>query len=94
MAIDELMMCVFDRKFDTPLGRVSYLVIRYTKEGWFLVARNDNNEDVGDTWHQSLDDAMHQAEVQYDVDRDSWFEIPNSTLNLSQYAELMRGKQG
>jgi hypothetical protein len=49
------------------------LYIRETDEGFFLVSESSHpNFPGGDTWHQTLDDAMAQAEFSFSVKPSEW----------------------
>ena len=45
--------------------------------GYFLMHICENGQ-VSDTWHENLDDAMHQAEWELGVQADEWVEINES----------------
>jgi len=49
------------------------LYIRETHEGFFLVSESSHPHfPGGDTWHQTLDDAMSQAEFSFGVEPSEW----------------------
>jgi hypothetical protein len=42
--------------------------------GYFLMHLCENGE-CADSWHQTLDDAFHQAEIEFEVQREEWIEV-------------------
>lgn len=42
--------------------------------GYLLIAETTNGEFLGDTWHESLEDAIQQAEFEYGIERREWQE--------------------
>ena len=49
------------------------LHIAETDEGFYLVSESSHSQfSGGDTWHQTLDDAMAQAEFQFGVKPSEW----------------------
>ena len=49
-------------------GMVHRLVLEQQHGNWVLYRLDDRGGFVGDTWHGSLDDAMHQAKREFGVD--------------------------
>ena len=45
-----------------------------TAEGWFLFGYAADGTFSGDTWHESADDALHQAEREYAGELSPWRE--------------------
>jgi len=41
---------------------------------------------VGDTWHQTVDDAKHQAEYEYGDALGAWIEVPIEASDAVDYA--------
>lgn len=39
------------------------------------------NGEVADTWHQSIEDAMHQAEYEFGVQIDEWLDVCPTEAN-------------
>lgn len=54
----------------------SYMLYRYTEDGRF----------GGDTWHQTLEEATHQAEFEYGEALGSWLVVPAIELDGHEYA--------
>jgi hypothetical protein len=54
----------------------SYMLYRYTADGRF----------GGDTWHQTLEEAMHQAEFEYGEALGPWLAVPAIEPNGHEYA--------
>jgi len=54
-----------------------------------------DGEDAGDTWHQTLEDVMHQVEWEYQGAVSEWWEMPSSVLDQDCYrfgVELAEGR--
>lgn len=60
-----------------PLGPVAALAIcRHEGDsGFFLYYCDDENRPLTDTWHQTLEDARHQAETEYEGISETWVEL-------------------
>ena len=41
---------------------------------FYLVSMDKNNEDITDTWHQTLQDAIKQAEYQFNIQPSEWID--------------------
>jgi hypothetical protein len=52
------------------------LEIRGSDEGFLLVSIPDNGGPEGDTWHQSMEEAVSQAESQFGVRAAAWQDVP------------------
>jgi hypothetical protein len=53
------------------------LSIRQTLEGYFLESVSSNPRySGGDTWHQSYEQAVAQAQHQFGVSPDAWIDVP------------------
>jgi hypothetical protein len=50
-----------------PLTQVKALLIAQRVDGFFLERFTDHGELVGETQHETLDEAMHQAYSEYDA---------------------------
>lgn len=57
-----------------PQARV--LVIEKHNSQVFLIRYDETSSEVGDTWHQSLEDAKYQAEFEYGPLITEWKSIP------------------
>ncbi|MBO6513232.1 MAG: hypothetical protein JJ974_04630 [Phycisphaerales bacterium] len=53
---------------ETPI----WLEIEKQDSGYFLHTLAEDRKSGSDTWHQSLDDAFHQAEYSCGIRRDEW----------------------
>ncbi len=59
---------------DLPQAR---LVIVHPAEGWLHVGAVDSlGHYAGDTWHESLEDALHQAQYEYGEALEGWADVP------------------
>jgi hypothetical protein len=48
-------------------------IVRYDNDpGFYLLYLDVAGEEMTDTWHQTLDDAMHQAEFEFSVAASEW----------------------
>jgi hypothetical protein len=54
-----------------------WLEIEKQDSGFFLHALAEDRKSGSDTWHQSLEDAFHQAEYSAGVSRDDWNKFHN-----------------
>ena len=69
------------------------LVIEKKSEGnVFLFRLTRDGSPCGDTWHQSIEDARHQAEYEYGDVAGSWQPIPQTIVDPQDYA-LARAEQ-
>jgi hypothetical protein len=54
---------------------VSLVIAQYLGDsGYYLLHLCEDGKGT-DTWHQSLDDALHQAEYEYEVKREDWVDV-------------------
>lgn len=68
------------------------LIIEETHEGIFLFRLGQHGEDAGDTWHEDLDGALHQASFEYQDRVGEWKDIPNDITDAAQWVEqLLKG---
>ena len=44
-------------------------------DGFYLMSMSMDNQDVNDTWHPSLQDALEQALYEYNVQVDDWEDV-------------------
>ena len=56
------------------MPRPRVLLMQETAEGWFLFGYAADGTFSGDTWHESADDALHQAEREYAGELSPWRE--------------------
>lgn len=55
------------------------LHILQSDAGFFLVSESSNPHFVGgDTWHETLDDALQQAQFQFGVKPSEWHSVANT----------------
>jgi hypothetical protein len=54
----------------------SCMLYRYTRDGKFC----------GDTWHQTVEDAKHQAEFEYREALGPWLPVPEAEADAHEYA--------
>jgi hypothetical protein len=48
-------------------------IVRFESEaGFYLLYLDESGREVTDTWHQSLSDAMKQANFEFSVEPDDW----------------------
>ena len=47
-------------------------------DGVYLLYLDADDEEQTDTWHQSIDDAQHQAHLEFGVDPSDWRPPPGS----------------
>jgi hypothetical protein len=64
----------------------TWLVLEVSRDRCFLYRYTDSGEGAGDTWHQSLEDAYHQAHFEYDLEWEDWVEVPPSAVDAIQFA--------
>ena len=70
-----------------PLPSPNVLVIEQESEGSiFLYRMTRTGEPSGDTWHQSIDDAKHQAEYEYGEVLGEWRAIPEDVTDSRGFA--------
>lgn len=65
-----------DTREQMPVPRV--LVLETRPDGIFLDRYDESGEEAGDTWHQSIDDAKEQAQVEYGDQLGPWTEVPEN----------------
>ncbi len=56
-------------------GPAPALAICQDGEGYYLFYCDADWEPVTDTWHESLEDALHQAEFEYAGSRETWVRV-------------------
>lgn len=57
------------------LPNAKSLEIVETDSGVFLYRYSDSGVCIADTWHLSIDEAIAQAEFEYQIKKTSWYEI-------------------
>lgn len=62
------------------------LLIEFRDDGIFLVRYSIDGEFAGDTWHQALDDALHQARVEYGDQVGEWRAFPKEVEEKLTFA--------
>ena len=73
-----------DPPIDMPSAR--YVLVEELDEGHFLFRFASDGSDGGDTWHESLEHALEQAEFEYGLSEDAWKTIPNG-LDPTRYVQ-------
>jgi hypothetical protein len=78
------------------LPRPDVLVIEEESEAnVFLYRLTRNGEPCGDTWHQSVDDARHQAVYEYGDAIGEWQSIPPEVSDPQEFAvAAVRNQEG
>lgn len=69
----------------TPLPRASALLIEEQPSGIYLFRLTSEGQIVGDTWHQTIGDAKHQAEYEYGETLADWEDMPEDVTDAIQY---------
>ena len=54
---------------------VKLQIDRDVESGGFFLLSVVANRVIADTWHHTLEDAYHQAEFQYGVEKDEWADV-------------------
>ena len=54
------------------------VVLESRPDGIFLDRYDESGDEVGDTWHQSFDEASTQALAEYGENLGSWTTVPTS----------------
>jgi hypothetical protein len=64
---------------EPPLAEIEIafveLHIRQTSNGYFLESTSSNQHFNGDTWHQSYEQAVAQAQTQFGVTSNAWADV-------------------
>lgn len=69
-----------------PLSWPKVLIIEETEEGFFINRYHKSGKKSGDTWHQTLDDAVHQIKCEYGDLAGDMIEIPQDVKDLKEHA--------
>ncbi len=64
-----------------PMAPARYIVMDNNPEDIYLYRFSDNWQFAGDTWHQSMDDALHQIEYEFSVGSLEWRPISEAEFN-------------
>ena len=67
-------------------GPVVLVIEVESKGNVFLYRMTRSGEPGGDTWHQSVDDAKHQAKYEYGDVLGEWQAIPVDVIDAREYA--------
>src|SRR4029077_1073348 len=59
----------------TLMGAPAFIIIEEGPEGVFLFRYDSKGECVGDTWHQTIEDAKDQAAYEYEGALGTWQDI-------------------
>ena len=66
-----------------------------SKGSVFLYRLSRSGEPCGDTWHQSIDDARHQAEYEYGDALGTWQHVPDDASDPQEFAvAAVRSREG
>ena len=56
-------------------AHISLVIAQFPSDsGYFLLYQCEDGQ-TADTWHPSLEDALHQAEIEFEVRSEEWIEI-------------------
>lgn len=67
------------------LGTPVLLLIEDTHEGVFLFRFSSEGDEVGDTWHQTIDEAKAQAHFEFGDHISSWKVVPEDIQDVFAY---------
>lgn len=62
-----------------------FLIIEQKLSGYFTNKYMKDGSWIGDHWHQSVEDAKHQAVIEFKDLLGEWFEIPDEVKNTKVY---------
>jgi hypothetical protein len=65
-----------DKDTRQEMGRASFLIIEALPDGVFLYRYDGQGSRVGDTWHENVADAEHQASYEYERRMSEWTDVP------------------
>ncbi|MDE1152779.1 MAG: hypothetical protein PW788_09605 [Micavibrio sp.] len=68
------------------LGPARFLTIEENEDGFFLYRFDDKGNCVGDTWHQSLNEAKEQADYEFEQTLKNWQDVPPDIQDASTFA--------
>ena len=78
-----------DISSDNPQQKImslpNVLIIEEHPDGIYLDRYTFNGLMVGDTWHQSIKDAKHQAAFEYEDSLGEWLEVPENVEDPIKY---------
>lgn len=74
------------------LPRPHLVLLKQTPEGIFLYRYTASGIEVGDTWHQTLDEAHGQADYEYG--ELTWKKVPEGIVSEVDYALSQIGAEG
>ncbi len=57
---------------------VDFVIVQEGPGSYFLESSVRSGDYGGDSWHSSLDDALHQAEFEYGITKDEWTDVEDS----------------
>ena len=64
------------------LGQALFLTIEQKPDGVFLYRFDAQGDCVGDTWHETLADAKHQASYEFGDLVQSWEDVPQDVHDI------------
>ena len=79
-----------DPPIDMPPTK--YVLLQELDEGIFLFRFAEDGADAGDTWHETTEDAMHQAEFEFGISGSSWRAVPSDVDPRAHMVALVRGE--
>jgi hypothetical protein len=68
------------------MASATILVIETKPDGIFLVRFALNGEIVGDTWHQTIEEAQEQAAFEYGSSLSAWAAVPADVTDLFTFS--------
>lgn len=72
-----------------PMADASFVVLARTPDGYFLERYTETGEFAGDTWHQTLADALGQADWEYGGRVGVWVTLASETNELASVLEQL-----
>jgi hypothetical protein len=69
----------------TLMGASAFIIIEEDPEGVFLFRYDSKGKCVGDTWHQTIEDAKDQAAYEYEDALGAWQTVPPELEDVVAY---------
>lgn len=71
-----------------PLARI--LIMDVTdNDGIYLYRFAVDGREGGDTWHETVEDAKHQAEFEYEGEAGDWLPVPEGVTDMKAFARSL-----
>jgi len=67
------------------MPRAEFITIEPDPSGFFLIRYLRNGDFAGDTWHQTLEEAKHQAEFEFGTSDADWVTVPEDQDNPGRF---------